>query len=77
MDDSQVSIGTGELVITTPSSSFASHNFLEITQSIGENEIKEPNSFTNFLEIKQKNEGLKEMFMHSFGSRILLHNTGC
>jgi len=45
-------------MITTPSSS-NSHNLLEITELVGESETEESNVFTNFLEIKQKNESLK------------------
>jgi len=59
LDDSQVSIGTEEPVISTPSSS-TSHNLLEITQSAGASEIEDSNVVTNFLEIKQKNEALKD-----------------
>lgn len=59
LHDSQVSTGTEETVIIPPSSSSISQNLLEITQSAGLSEQKEPNFFTNFLEIKQNNESLK------------------
>lgn len=59
MDDSRVSIESEEIFLNTPSYSFVSWNLLEITQLEGEGEQEEPNIFTNFLEIKQKNESMK------------------